>query len=97
MTSIGFKLPTTSGIRKIPKPVVKLAKKLIKFYPFLQQDKCILCATCIKACPNNAVRMRNKKIIFDYKRCIRCFCCQEACPASAIKVRKSLFASMVGL
>jgi uncharacterized protein (DUF362 family) len=93
----GFRLPTAAGVRKIPKPIVKLAKHLIKFYPCVQRDSCILCAACVKACPNKAVEMKAKRIVFDYARCIHCFCCQEACPASAIRVRKSLFAKIAGL
>ncbi|MBM3254883.1 MAG: DUF362 domain-containing protein [Candidatus Omnitrophica bacterium] len=92
-----FKLPTTSVARKIPKPLVRLAKRMIKFYPCVEDDKCIRCATCVKACPNQAVQMRNKGIVFNYARCIRCFCCQEACPASAIRVKKSLLAKILGL
>ncbi|MEI6631725.1 MAG: DUF362 domain-containing protein [bacterium] len=92
-----FQLPTTSGVRNIPRPIVRFAKRMIKFYPCIKDDKCIRCATCVKACPNQAIQMRNKRIVFNYTRCIRCFCCQEACPASAIKIRKSLLARMAGL
>jgi uncharacterized protein (DUF362 family)/Pyruvate/2-oxoacid:ferredoxin oxidoreductase delta subunit len=92
-----FQLPTTSGVRNIPRPIVRLAKRMIKFYPCVEDHKCIRCATCVKACPNQAVQMRNKRIVFNYTRCISCFCCQEACPASAIKIKKSLLAKIAGL
>lgn len=93
-----FLLPTTSSfIKKIPRPVINLAKKLIKYYPCVERDNCISCADCIQACPNQAISMKNKRIIFDYSKCIACFCCQEACPASAIKVKKSVFAKILGL
>jgi uncharacterized protein (DUF362 family) len=93
----GFRLPTAAVARKIPKPIVKLAKHLIKFYPYVHRNNCILCTACVKSCPNKAVEMKAKRIVFDYARCIHCFCCQEACPASAIRVKKSLFAKIVGL
>ncbi len=93
----GFKLPTTAGARRIPGPIVKIAKSLIKFYPCVEEDNCIRCAACVKACPNQAIEMKKGPIVFNYSRCISCFCCQEACPSSAIKVRKNLFARMVGL
>ncbi len=92
-----FLLPSTSMKRKIPAPVMRLAKEMIKYYPCVEQDNCIACAACIDACPVKAVSMKNRRISFDYKKCIACFCCQEACPASAIKVKKSFFAKIIGL
>lgn len=93
-----FLLPSTSILKKnIPKPIMKLAKKLIKYYPCVEQDNCVSCAACIDACPNKAISMKNKRIIFDYSKCIACFCCQEACPASAIKIKRSYLARLIGL
>lgn len=92
-----FLLPAASIRRKLPQPVINLAKKLIKYYPCVKQDNCIKCAACIKSCPKKVIRLKNNKIVFDYSGCIACFCCQESCPASAIKVRKSLFAKLIGL
>jgi uncharacterized protein (DUF362 family)/Pyruvate/2-oxoacid:ferredoxin oxidoreductase delta subunit len=95
---VPFALPTTSPLRKkIPRPIINLAKKLIRYYPCVERDNCIACAACIQACPNKAISIKNEHIVFDYARCIACFCCQEACPAAAIKVKKSVFAKMVGL
>lgn len=93
-----FLLPSTSLLRKkIPKPLIELARKLIKYYPCVERDNCISCAACLKACPNKIISMKNNRIIFDYSKCIACFCCQEVCPNSAIKVKKSLAAKMIGL
>ncbi len=92
-----FLLPTTSIPMKLPKPILNLAKKLIKYYPCVERDNCVKCAACIDACPNKAISMNIKGIKFDYSKCIACFCCQEACPASAIKVKKSIFAKIIGL
>ncbi len=93
-----FLLPSTSLLRKkIPKPILKIAKQMIKYYPCVERDNCISCAACIQACPQKAISMKKTQMVFDYSKCISCFCCQEACPASAIKVKKSLFAKMIGL
>lgn len=93
-----FLLPSSSVMnRKIPRPIVKLAKRLIKYYPCVKSDNCIQCAACINACPKKAIKMQGKRMVFDYSKCIACFCCQEVCPASAIKVKKSLFAKLIGL
>jgi len=92
-----FLLPTTSIKKKIPRPIINLAKKLIKYYPCVEHDNCTRCAACIQACPNKIISMKNNRIVFDYSKCIFCFCCQEACPASAIKVKKSILAKIMGL
>jgi len=92
-----FLLPTTSIKRNIPRPVINLARKLIKYYPCVEHDNCVRCPACIQACPNKAISLKNNRIVFDYSRCISCFCCQEACPASAIKVKKSVLAKIMGL
>lgn len=92
-----FLLPTTTIKSKLPAPVIKLARKLIKYYPYVERDNCVACAACIQACPNQAVTLKDKRIIFDYAKCIACFCCQEACSYSAIKVKKSLLAKAMGL
>ncbi|MCX5702645.1 MAG: DUF362 domain-containing protein [Candidatus Omnitrophica bacterium] len=92
-----FLLPTASMIRKIPRPVIELAKKLIKYYPCVERDNCIQCAACIQACPGKAISMKYKRIVFNYGKCIACFCCQETCPNSAIKVKKTIWAKIAGL
>jgi len=92
-----FKLPSTSLVKKIPRPIVEIAKKLIKYYPCVDQDNCIRCASCIQACPNKVITMKNDRFVFDYSKCIACFCCQEVCPNAAIKIKRNIWAKMVGL
>ncbi|MEW6008987.1 MAG: DUF362 domain-containing protein [Candidatus Omnitrophota bacterium] len=92
-----FQLPATSIKRHLPKPVIELAKKLIKYYPCVERDNCTRCAICIASCPNKAISLKKKSIVFDYSKCIYCFCCQETCPKAAIKVRKSIAAKIIGL
>jgi uncharacterized protein (DUF362 family)/ferredoxin len=92
-----FLLPSTSMLKKLPRPVIELAKALIKHYPCVKRDNCTKCAACVEACPTKAISMQDKGIVFNYSKCISCFCCQEACPAAAIKVKKSLLAKLMGL
>jgi uncharacterized protein (DUF362 family)/NAD-dependent dihydropyrimidine dehydrogenase PreA subunit len=92
-----FRLPATSMIRKIPRPIIEIAKNLIRFYPAVKHNNCTRCGICIAACPNKAISMNSNRIVIDYSKCISCFCCQESCPASAIKVKKSILAKIVGL
>jgi len=97
VTGRPFKLPTTSFLRKIPLPVANIARRMIRYYPYVMADRCIRCGACVKTCPEQVITLEAKRISFDYKGCIACFCCQEVCPASAIGVKKSLLAKIIGL
>ena len=92
-----FRLPVTSLNKKLPRPIIEIAKKLIRFYPQVNHNNCTRCQACIQACPVKVMSMKNNRIAINYKGCISCFCCQEACPASAIKVKKSILAKIIGL
>jgi uncharacterized protein (DUF362 family)/Pyruvate/2-oxoacid:ferredoxin oxidoreductase delta subunit len=92
-----FQLPSTSFKSRIPRPIIEIAKKFIRFYPKVVQANCIRCQACVRACPKKVISLRANRIVIDYSGCISCFCCQETCPNSAIKVKKSILAKMVGL
>jgi uncharacterized protein (DUF362 family)/Pyruvate/2-oxoacid:ferredoxin oxidoreductase delta subunit len=92
-----FKLPRTSLNKKIPRPIVELAKRLIRFSPKVDYNNCNLCSVCVEICPNKVISIRTNRIFIDYSGCISCFCCQESCPNAAIKVKKSILTRMIGL
>jgi len=92
-----FKLPGTSIYKKIPRPVLEIAKNLIRFYPRIHHGNCTRCQVCIWICPQKVMSIKNNRVAIDYSGCISCFCCQEVCPASAIKVKKSVLAKIIGL
>ena len=97
-----FILPSASSFKAklkdmLPKFVLDVLMKLIKFYPYADRIKCIRCGACIKGCPNGVISMKPKGLAFDYTKCISCFCCQEFCPVAAIKVGKGWFVKLVGL
>lgn len=92
-----FILPTTSFKTKLPRPIVDLAKKLIRYYPCVIDKHCRRCLICVSVCPVKVISLKKGRIVFDYSRCIGCFCCLESCPYAAIKVRKSLAALLMGL
>jgi uncharacterized protein (DUF362 family)/Pyruvate/2-oxoacid:ferredoxin oxidoreductase delta subunit len=92
-----FQLPAISLKTKIPRPIIELAKNLIRFYPKIEYNHCTLCGACIQICPQKVIRMQNKCVVIDYSGCISCFCCQEVCPSAAIKIKKSIVAKLIGL
>jgi len=92
-----FKLPTTSIKKKIPRPIIHIAKRLIRFFPKVNHHNCTQCGACIQACPTKVMSMKNNRIVINYSRCIFCFCCQEVCPSTAINIEKSLIAKLLKL
>ena len=84
-----FSLPTF--IENIPKPLLKLSGKTIRFFPFIDNSKCKRCAQCVSICPTQAITLLQGKINLNPKKCIGCMCCVEVCSWAAIKVKESFF------
>lgn len=40
---------------------------------------CCHCGECISACPNNALNMINRRVVWDDKKCLNCDCCIKTC------------------
>jgi len=97
ITQEPFELPATSITQKLPRPLLEIVKRLLRFYPKIDGSKCTICGTCVKICPNHAIAIKSKKTMINYSRCISCFCCEETCPASAIHVKRSVFVQMLEL
>ncbi len=51
----------------------------------LKPDKCLGCTHCLKHCPTEAIRIRDKHAIIDPARCIDCGECIRVCPHHAKK------------
>ena len=49
----------------------------------LDAEKCQGCTNCIKRCPTQAIRVRNKKAYIISDRCIDCGECIRVCPHHA--------------
>jgi len=92
-----FALPSTALYRRIPRPILNIGKRFIRFYPEINQQNCTRCRACIEICPEKVMYMRNNRVAIRYNGCISCFCCQETCPSSAIKIKKSPLAKLIGL
>lgn len=57
----------------------------------IDHDQCIGCSHCMKACPTEAIRIRNGKARILEHRCIDCGKCHETCPTKAIFVKQDDF------
>ncbi len=64
-----------------------------KFYHsvYLQEDRCGGCFTCLKRCPTQAIRIRDKKASIISEFCIDCGECCRHCPHHAKRVRRNRF------
>lgn len=63
-----------------------LAKKVYKITtPIVNVDKCVGCETCYKICPQNNIKISNKKA-FIGDNCTFCFGCVHFCPFQAIDI-----------
>ena len=62
-------------------PLVWLNKKAINKHT-VDGAKCILCRTCVKKCPVNAI-VPEKRFV-DRDKCLACFGCLNNCPADAV-------------
>lgn len=51
----------------------------------LDKDKCLGCTNCIKRCPTEAIRVRDRKAAITANRCIDCGECIRICPHNAKK------------
>ena len=51
----------------------------------LDREKCVGCTTCVKRCPMEAIRVREKRAVIIKERCIDCGECIRLCPHHAKK------------
>jgi Na+-translocating ferredoxin:NAD+ oxidoreductase RNF subunit RnfB len=57
----------------------------------IQEDVCIGCTHCIKACPTEALRVKSGKARLIAERCVDCGECMRVCPVNAIIIEDDDF------
>jgi ferredoxin len=60
-------------------------KKTTRFLMQFDSDRCNECASCVRACPTQAIRIRDEKSIQLVGDCIGCGECIRVCSANAVK------------
>ncbi len=95
----GFKLPSSSIIDKIPKPILKVIIKLVSFKPRIDAKNCTRCSICVKSCPVETIIQKSPEDFpyISYDKCITCLCCYESCTYDAVKINKSLLVKFFSL
>lgn len=48
------------------------------------KEKCLGCQSCVKACPEKAIKMCDGHIALDHELCTGCLACEKACPGRAL-------------
>lgn len=84
-----FKLPRTIPFDAVPRPILKWLFGLVGFKPKIDEDVCVRCGLCKKACPVDCIRIEELGCSIDYKKCVRCLCCHEVCPHKAISIDRN--------
>jgi uncharacterized protein (DUF362 family)/Pyruvate/2-oxoacid:ferredoxin oxidoreductase delta subunit len=72
----------------MPRAIRPLLIKLFVPYPEIHTDTCIGCGECVKVCPEQTIKIIDKKAVIDYSKCIKCYCCHELCPHKSIGFRR---------
>ena len=57
----------------------------------IDEDTCIGCSHCMKACPTEALRVRDGKAKLQPDRCIDCGNCFKVCPTKSIYIKQDDF------
>ena len=77
------------GLSWLPRRLKEYLGKELLPRPGIVPEVCIGCALCADSCPEQAIRLVDKKARVDLSRCIRCWCCTEVCPQGAVELTRS--------
>jgi len=54
--------------------------------PWVDQERCTSCGTCVEACPVGAIVLDDQNLAcIDQAECIRCGKCHDVCPVEAVR------------
>ncbi|MFH1045368.1 MAG: electron transfer flavoprotein subunit alpha [Candidatus Omnitrophota bacterium] len=57
------------------------------------KNKCTACKLCLKACPFNAIEIKDKLAVIDLSKCTLCGACVSACKFKAIELSRDVSVS----
>uniref|UniRef100_A0A7C3V4G1 DUF362 domain-containing protein n=1 Tax=Desulfobacca acetoxidans TaxID=60893 RepID=A0A7C3V4G1_9BACT len=91
-----FRLPSPNtledgleGLSWLPRRLKDYLGKEMLPRPRINPDLCAGCALCAESCPQQAIRLQDRKAVVNLDRCVRCWCCNEVCPSGAVGLSRS--------
>jgi Pyruvate/2-oxoacid:ferredoxin oxidoreductase delta subunit len=97
LTCAPFALPESYSFGRVPRPLIRVARRLFASRPAIDPSVCVRCGRCAENCPPGAIAWTPGALpAIDANACIGCFCCQELCPAGAVGVHRPLARRFVG-
>ncbi len=81
-----FDIPARSYLNYIPPWLGSVARLLLRTAP-VANSRCTGCGVCKRACPVDAIEIKNGRAKMKKGTCIMCLCCHELCPENAIDLK----------
>jgi ferredoxin len=67
-----------------------------KFVPVqINQELCVKCERCLRACKAKAIYFKHGIRLVDYEKCVACLNCVQVCPRNAVEVTSVEFEDQV--
>lgn len=83
---VDFEIPERSYLNYIPRWLGPVARLILRTAP-VSNHLCTGCGVCKRACPVDAIEIRNGRAKMNKRTCIMCLCCHELCPENAVELK----------
>lgn len=64
--------------------------------PVVDEDKCVGCQLCVKACPIGNIKIKNKKAVINAETCNHCGRCIPSCKLGALSMKQHGYRVYIG-
>ncbi|OOB76868.1 MAG: (4Fe-4S)-binding protein [Epulopiscium sp. Nuni2H_MBin003] len=73
------------SVRPIFRESFSFGKQQKKTTGYFITESCIACSKCVMICPQNCIKLENKKASIGQNNCLHCGSCMNVCYSNAIK------------